>query len=139
MLYFFFFFFFSSRRRHTRFRNVTEVQTCALPIWCRVDGEERLALLHLRAFCEITLEQNSSDPRAYFDLTRTGRLPGVLERHLQGLRLHRSDVDFRRRHAAHRTAVPLAALVTSSFATSRDPHDEREHGEMYETHGHSRW
>src|SRR5210317_2163184 len=29
----FFFFFFSSRRRHTRFRNVTGVQTCALPIW----------------------------------------------------------------------------------------------------------
>src|ERR1043166_10059560 len=29
-----FFFFFSSRRRHTRFRNVTGVQTCALPI-CR--------------------------------------------------------------------------------------------------------
>src|ERR1043166_6441558 len=28
-----FFFFFSSRRRHTRFRNVTGVQTCALPIW----------------------------------------------------------------------------------------------------------
>src|ERR1043166_79318 len=27
-------FFFSSRRRHTRFRNVTGVQTCALPI-CR--------------------------------------------------------------------------------------------------------
>src|ERR1043166_1470742 len=25
--------FFSSRRRHTRFRNVTGVQTCALPIW----------------------------------------------------------------------------------------------------------
>ena len=25
-------FFFSSRRRHTRFRNVTGVQTCALPI-----------------------------------------------------------------------------------------------------------
>src|ERR1043166_3591108 len=29
------FFFFSSRRRHTRFRNVTGVQTCALPIWGR--------------------------------------------------------------------------------------------------------
>src|ERR1043166_10045220 len=29
----FFFFFFSSRRRHTRFRNVTGVQTCALPIY----------------------------------------------------------------------------------------------------------
>src|SRR6056300_1904973 len=29
---FFFFVFFSSRRRHTRFLNVTGVQTCALPI-----------------------------------------------------------------------------------------------------------
>src|SRR5881397_3506532 len=28
-----FFFFFSSRRRHTRWLNVTGVQTCALPIW----------------------------------------------------------------------------------------------------------
>src|ERR1043166_7817778 len=28
----FLFFFFSTRRRHTRFRNVTGVQTCALPI-----------------------------------------------------------------------------------------------------------
>src|SRR6056300_782766 len=27
------FLFFSSRRRHTRFLNVTGVQTCALPIW----------------------------------------------------------------------------------------------------------
>src|SRR6056300_486045 len=29
----FFFFFFSSRRRHTRFLNVTGVQTCALPTY----------------------------------------------------------------------------------------------------------
>src|SRR6056300_1921907 len=33
MFFFFFFFFFSSRRRHTRFLNVTGVQTCALPIY----------------------------------------------------------------------------------------------------------
>src|SRR6056300_595490 len=32
LFFFFFFFFFSSRRRHTRFLNVTGVQTCALPI-----------------------------------------------------------------------------------------------------------
>src|ERR1043166_8122813 len=32
-----YFLFFSSRRRHTRFRNVTGVQTCALPI-CAVAG-----------------------------------------------------------------------------------------------------
>src|SRR5881397_801013 len=31
-----FFFFFSSRRRHTRWLNVTGVQTCALPIWALV-------------------------------------------------------------------------------------------------------
>src|SRR5210317_2192925 len=30
----YFVFFFSSRRRHTRFLNVTGVQTCALPISC---------------------------------------------------------------------------------------------------------
>src|SRR5881397_3576208 len=29
-------FFFSSRRRHTRWLNVTGVQTCALPIWLLV-------------------------------------------------------------------------------------------------------
>src|ERR1043166_2265819 len=34
MCFFLFFFFFSSRRRTTRFRNVTGVQTCALPICC---------------------------------------------------------------------------------------------------------
>src|SRR3546814_10537976 len=33
MCYVFFFFFFSSRRRHTRCALVTEVQTCALPIY----------------------------------------------------------------------------------------------------------
>src|SRR5881397_4115668 len=31
-MFLFFFFFFSSRRRHTRWLNVTGVQTCALPI-----------------------------------------------------------------------------------------------------------
>src|SRR5881397_1425489 len=35
MFFFFVFFFFSSRRRHTRWLNVTGVQTCALPIWPR--------------------------------------------------------------------------------------------------------
>jgi len=42
-------FFFSSRRRHTRFRNVTGVQTCALPICVLVsnllDKEPPLRLL----------------------------------------------------------------------------------------------
>src|SRR5881397_1876746 len=33
MFFNFLFFFFSSRRRHTRWLNVTGVQTCALPIW----------------------------------------------------------------------------------------------------------
>src|SRR5881397_4344076 len=37
MFFFFFLFFFSSRRRHTRWLNVTGVQTCALPI-CRRCG-----------------------------------------------------------------------------------------------------
>src|SRR6056300_667283 len=38
---FFFFFFFSSRRRHTRFLNVTGVQTCALPIRSPVTSRRR--------------------------------------------------------------------------------------------------
>src|SRR3546814_6740750 len=33
---YFLFFFFSSRRRHTRCALVTGVQTCALPIYCRI-------------------------------------------------------------------------------------------------------
>src|SRR6188508_3623471 len=37
VVYFYiFFFFFSSRRRHTRWLNVTGVQTCALPIWTAI-------------------------------------------------------------------------------------------------------
>src|ERR1043166_891921 len=36
-------FFFSSRSRHTSFRNVTGVQTCALPI-CKVSEAARLKL-----------------------------------------------------------------------------------------------
>src|ERR1043166_4415097 len=40
--------FFSSRRRHTRFRNVTGVQTCALPIWIGFDhAAVKQILLHL--------------------------------------------------------------------------------------------
>src|SRR5881396_4282076 len=35
MYYVLLFFFFSSRRRHTRWYEVTGVQTCALPIWRR--------------------------------------------------------------------------------------------------------
>src|ERR1043166_3850282 len=38
-------FFFSSRRRHTRFRNVTGVQTCALPICLAWDFEMDLRLV----------------------------------------------------------------------------------------------
>src|SRR5881397_1014070 len=38
---FFFFFFFSSRRRHTRWLNVTGVQTRALPIWRSANGAQR--------------------------------------------------------------------------------------------------
>src|SRR5881397_1498909 len=42
---FFVFFFFSSRRRHTRWLNVTGVQTCALPI-CHGRPEGRRAGYH---------------------------------------------------------------------------------------------
>src|SRR5881396_4092675 len=38
-----FFFFFSSRRRHTRWYEVTGVQTCALPIYGRAGGLAHLA------------------------------------------------------------------------------------------------
>src|ERR1043166_1495615 len=38
-------FFFSSRRRHTRFRNVTGVQTCALPILVHWDAGKREQIL----------------------------------------------------------------------------------------------
>src|SRR3546814_15357352 len=41
---FFFFFFFSSRRRHTRCALVTGVQTCALPIYIIVRGDEDVAV-----------------------------------------------------------------------------------------------
>src|SRR6188508_3646552 len=41
VLFAFLFFFFSSRRRHTRWLNVTGVQTCALPTSARVGGPDR--------------------------------------------------------------------------------------------------
>src|SRR6056300_64004 len=53
----FIFFFFSSRRRHTRFLNVTGVQTCALPIMIRhtrflnVTGVQTCALPISRSSC----------------------------------------------------------------------------------------
>src|SRR3546814_2838278 len=39
----FFFFFFSSRRRHTRCALVTGVQTCALPIYLKLDAVKAIA------------------------------------------------------------------------------------------------
>src|SRR3546814_15856751 len=42
-----FFFFFSSRRRHTRCALVTGVQTCALPIYARI--EDAIAAIHRHA------------------------------------------------------------------------------------------
>src|ERR1043166_7963236 len=39
--------FFSSRRRHTRFRNVTGVQTCALPIWLEIEFQILVILCRL--------------------------------------------------------------------------------------------
>src|SRR6056300_2025753 len=50
------FFFFSSRRRHTRFLNVTGVQTCALPIWLPVCVFRLSAYVHLgdrRGWCQL--------------------------------------------------------------------------------------
>src|SRR3546814_20661823 len=47
------FFFFSSRRRHTRCALVTGVQTCALPISARPDGEEALHALDAEGIAEV--------------------------------------------------------------------------------------
>src|ERR1043166_7413866 len=54
------FFFFSSRRRHTRFRNVTGVQTCALPIYWRGDSKPATPLdqsiiyeIHVKGFTKL--------------------------------------------------------------------------------------
>src|SRR5210317_871081 len=55
----FFFFFFSSRRRHTRFLNVTGVQTCALPIsWTN---------------CDIAFTKDTQNP--YWSVTTIPTLP----------------------------------------------------------------
>src|SRR3546814_7246369 len=45
---FFVVFFFSSRRRHTRCALVTGVQTCALPIWCRLARGRQALLVGIR-------------------------------------------------------------------------------------------
>src|SRR3546814_4198002 len=42
------FFFFSSRRRHTRCALVTGVQTCALPIYPKLEALRALAMDHVR-------------------------------------------------------------------------------------------
>src|SRR5881396_1969603 len=80
LLYFFFFFFFSSRRRHTRWYEVTGVQTCALPILRRA-GEQAGPLDQER------------------DVVRVRR-EGVVER-----RLGRGSVG-RRRLGRHRRRAP---------------------------------
>src|SRR6056300_1451296 len=51
VLFCIFVFFFSSRRRHTRFLNVTGVQTCALPI-SKNGGDSKLELTEWRLFAE---------------------------------------------------------------------------------------
>src|ERR1043166_5328664 len=60
---------FSSRRRHTRFRNVTGVQTCALPIWVvlctphtlHTDQIVRAANAGKHIFCEKPLSLSRQD------------------------------------------------------------------------------
>src|SRR6185369_1474972 len=86
-------------------------------------------------FGEVALHENAGDPRAHLDFARPRGLRRVLQRDRQGLRLHRGDVHFERRHAATWTAMALAALVVPALPAGRDRQDERQHGEMFETHG----
>src|SRR6056300_1433308 len=55
---FIFVFFFSSRRRHTRFLNVTGVQTCALPICLMGSG---IAEVCARAGLDVTVREVSAE------------------------------------------------------------------------------
>src|SRR5881397_1520745 len=50
----FFFFFFSSRRRHTRWLNVTGVQTCALPIARIEDADVKAQLAQAQANVQLS-------------------------------------------------------------------------------------
>src|ERR1043166_7543095 len=90
----FYFFFFSSRRRHTRFRNVTGVQTCALPIF----GLD----LHAPGYCHgararklrgkairIVAEKRHMLVR---DKTIARPIPGMLELRLSKQRLPVSEI-----------------------------------------------
>src|SRR6056300_2888 len=56
-----FFFFFSSRRRHTRFLNVTGVQTCALPICTRLSSSHKQKTAYEISECDWSSDVCSSD------------------------------------------------------------------------------
>jgi len=57
-------FFFSSRRRHTRFRGVTGVQTCALPICPINDEQDRAEVLAALACVDAVVIFDEDDPHA---------------------------------------------------------------------------
>src|SRR6056300_130197 len=67
MFFFFFFFFFSSRRRHTRFLNVTGVQTCALPIELQSHSEIPYAVFCL--LLEFRSEEHTSELQSHSEIS----------------------------------------------------------------------
>src|SRR5437870_8994298 len=76
MFFFCVFFFFFQAEDGIRDGHVTGVQTCALPIWIRVEGEVRSASEVADNIRDAVLEV-----RAGFNLARaaTGVLPGILQ------------------------------------------------------------
>src|SRR5881397_4443342 len=80
MNYFFFFFFFSSRRRHTRWLNVTGVQTCALPILVALAATNAKTEAETRAYGISTTMQalGTVDARILQALASTGMKPEQL-------------------------------------------------------------
>src|ERR1043166_2568547 len=118
--------FFSSRRRHTRFRNVTGVQTCALPI-CLLSAcafsfvnPDELVSAHLLVRCEgvgdflihrneLVLEQDArfARPRAM--------LPGVHQPRVGCCPLRE------RGSAPARAGSPSSRTCTTRRALSRSP------------------
>src|SRR3546814_6038495 len=65
-------FFFSSRRRHTRCALVTGVQTCALPIWERIDAAKEFEVAGDIANRGDTYGSKLVDPDNPNELTRLG-------------------------------------------------------------------
>src|SRR5210317_2269422 len=70
MNFYFIFFFFSCRRRHTRFLNVTGVQTCALPISSR-RRHTRTPVTFRNLVCRLLLgsEEHTSELQSHSEIS----------------------------------------------------------------------